>query len=173
MSSGAASNNLAMAFLGELTHEAETTRKILERVPADKFGYKPHEKSMTMGRLAVHVAEMIDWITETCTKDGIDFSTMDFTPYDPKSTDDLLAYFDKNLAKANESLTATTDAQMMETWTMRNGEQIYMALSKIQTLRGMVFNHIWHHRGQLSVYLRLNDIPVPSIYGPSADEGQM
>ena len=169
----AKSYNIATGLIAELTHEAKTTRTILERVPADKFDYKPHEKSMTMGRLAVHVAEMINWITVTCTTSGLDFSTMDMTPFAPQTNDELLAYLDKNVTEAFESLKNTSDEQMQETWTMRNGEQVYMAESKIGTLRGMVFNHIWHHRGQLSVYLRLNDIPVPQIYGPSADEGQM
>jgi uncharacterized damage-inducible protein DinB len=164
---------LATALINELTHEAKTTRTILERVPADKFEYTPHEKSMKMGRLAVHVSEMINWVTVTCTTSELDFSTMDMTPYAPKTNDDLLAFFDKNLAEAFESLKKTSDEEMMETWTMRSGDQVFMAESKIATLRGMVFNHIWHHRGQLSVYLRLNDIPVPSIYGPSADEGTM
>ena len=165
--------NLAHGFIAELTHEAETTRKILERIPAETFGFKPHEKSMTMQRLAVHVAEMVNWVTVTCTTDGLDFATMDMTPFEPKTTAELVEFHDKNVAEAFESLKATSDEEMMKTWTMRNGEQIYMAMSKIQTLRGMVFNHIWHHRGQLSVYLRLNDIPVPQIYGPSADEGTM
>ena len=162
--------NLAAAFIGELQHEATTTRKILERVPAEKFDYKPHDKSMTMGRLAVHVAEMVNWVTVTVTTDGIDFATMDNTPFAPKTNEELLEYFDKYVAEAVEALSNTADETMFETWTMRNGEQIFMSMPKIQVLRGMVFNHIWHHRGQLSVYLRMNDIPVPSIYGPSADE---
>ena len=162
--------NLAAAFIGELQHEAATTRKILERIPAEKFDYKPHEKSMTMGRLAVHVAEMVNWVTVTCTTSELDFAAMDMTPFAPKTTAELVEYHEKNFVEAVEALNNTSDEAMMETWTMRNGEQIYMAMSKIQTLRGMVFNHIWHHRGQLSVYLRLNDIPVPQIYGPSADE---
>lgn len=174
MSTGTAvSNNLAAAFIGELQHEAATTRKILERIPEDKFDYKPHEKSMTFGRLAVHVAEMIDWAKTTVTTDGLDFAAEEYKPFEPKTNAELLEYFDKNVANAIEALKNTPDEAMFETWTMRNGETVYMAMSRIQTLRGMVFNHIWHHRGQLSVYLRLNDIPVPSIYGPSADEGTM
>ncbi len=169
----AKSYNIATGLIGELTHEATTTRKILERIPTEKFDYQPHEKSMTMSRLATHVAEMIDWVTVTCTTSELDFAAGDYKPFEAKDNAELLDYFDKNVAQAIESLKNTSDETMMETWTMKNGEQIYMAMSKIATLRGMVFNHIWHHRGQLSVYLRLNDIPVPSIYGPSADEGQM
>ncbi len=169
----AKSFNIANGLIAELTHEAKTTRTVLERVPAEKFDYKPHEKSMTMGRLAVHVAEMINWISVTCTTSELDFSTMDMTPFAPKSNDELLEYYDKHVEIAFESLKNTSDESMHEIWTMRNGEQVFMASPRVVTLRGMVFNHIWHHRGQLSVYLRLNDIPVPQIYGPSADEGQM
>jgi uncharacterized damage-inducible protein DinB len=163
----------ATGFIGELTHEAQTTRKILERIPVETFDYKPHEKSMTMSQLAVHVTEMMGWVKETCTKDGLDFATMDYKPLKPQTNAELLEYHDKMVAEAIEALKGTSDEQMQEIWTMRNGDQVYMAFPKIVTLRGMVFNHIWHHRGQLSVYLRLNNIPVPSIYGPSADEGKM
>jgi uncharacterized damage-inducible protein DinB len=165
--------NLAQALIGELTQEAKTTRTVLERVPTEKFDYKPHEKSMTFSRLATHVAEMVDWVSVTCNTSELDFAAGDYTPFEAKDNAELLEYFDKNVANAIESLKKTSDEAMMETWTMKNGEQIYFAMPKIQTLRGMVFNHILHHRGQLSVYLRLNDIPVPSIYGPSADEGQI
>lgn len=164
---------LATAFLAELDNEAKVTRTVLERVPPEKFNWKPHEKSMTMGRLAVHVAEMFGWTKETCTSDVLDFATMDFTPFEPKSTDELLAFFDDHIAKAKVILTDTSDETFFTDWTMRNGEQVYMTMPKVAVMRSFVMNHIVHHRGQLSVYLRLNDIPVPSIYGPSADEGQM
>ena len=172
-SAAAKSFNIATGLIGELSHEAETTRKVLERIPAEKFDYKPHEKSMSMGRLAVHVAEMVDWITETCNRDELDFAKMDFKPLEPKTTAELVEYLDKNLAAAMEALKNTSDEDMHKDWTLKNGDTTYFTMTKIATLRTMCFNHIWHHRGQLSVYLRLNDIPVPSIYGPSADEGQM
>jgi uncharacterized damage-inducible protein DinB len=169
----AKSTNIANGLIGELQHEAETTRKVLERIPVEKFDYKPHEKSMTMIRLAAHVAEMVNWITVTCTKDGLDFAAGDYTPYEPKTTAELLEFHNKNVAEAIEALKNTSDEAMHQDWTLKNGETVYFTMSRIATLREMCFNHIWHHRGQLSVYLRLNDIPVPSMYGPSADEGQM
>jgi uncharacterized damage-inducible protein DinB len=169
----AKSYNIATGLIGELTHEAETTRKVLERIPAEKFDYKPHEKSMTMSRLATHVAEMVDWITVTCTTSELDFAVGDNKPFEPKTTAELVEFLDKNVAEALEALKNTSDETMREDWTLKNGETVYFIMPKIACLRTMCFNHIWHHRGQLSVYLRLNDIPVPAMYGPSADEGQM
>jgi uncharacterized damage-inducible protein DinB len=164
---------LATAFLNELENEAKVTRSVLERVPADKFDWKPHEKSMPFGRLASHVAEMFGWTRSTLTSDVLDFATMEYTPFEPKTTEDLLAFFDEHIATAKAALAATSDETFLTDWTMRNGEQVYFTMPKVAVMRSFVLNHIVHHRGQLSVYLRLNDIPVPSIYGPSADEGQM
>lgn len=156
-------------LINELQHEAATTRKILERVPADKFDWKPHEKSMAMGRLATHVADMFSWFPGTLERDEIDFANGYEEPK-PATTEELVALLDKNAAAARGSLQKMEDAGFMKEWTLRNGEQVLLQLPKIAVLRGMVMNHIVHHRGQLSVYLRLNDIPVPAIYGPSADE---
>ncbi|MGI8787940.1 MAG: DinB family protein [Pyrinomonadaceae bacterium] len=165
--------SISDAFIGELQHEATTTRKCLERIPADVFDWKPHEKSMAMGKLAAHVAEMVGWIKDTVEKPEIDFATMDYKPFEPKTTAELVEFLDKKVAEAIASLKNASDETMMQKWKMRNGEQVYFDIPRIQALRGFVFNHIIHHRGQLSVYLRLNDIPVPEIYGPSADEGAM
>lgn len=174
MSTGTAlSGNLAAPLVGELKLEGATTRKVLERIPFDKFDYKPHERSMTMGRLAVHVAEMAGWVNEIVTKPELDFATMDYKPFAPQSTAELVEFFDKILADAAAALENTTDETLLEDWSLRNGETIYFTQPRIQVLRGMAFNHIVHHRGQLSVYLRLNDIPVPGLYGPSADEGAL
>jgi uncharacterized damage-inducible protein DinB len=167
------SSNLAPALIAELQLEAATTRKCLERIPAEKFDYKPHEKSMTMGRLAAHVAEMVIWATETVTKTEIDFAAGDYKPFEPSTTAELVEFLDKNVARAVEALSTASDEALMEDWTLRNGETVYFTMPRIQVMRGMVFNHIVHHRGQLSVYMRLNDIPVPGIYGPSADENTM
>ena len=164
---------LASAFLAELENEAKTARACLERVPADKFDWKPHEKSMTFGRLAAHVAEMFGWTKETLTQDTLDFAAGDYTPFEPKSSEELLKFFDEKIETAKEVLNKTPDETFMTDWTMRNGEQVYFTMPKVAVMRTFVMNHIVHHRGQLSVYMRLNDIPVPSIYGPSADEGQM
>lgn len=165
--------NIAHAFIGELQHEAIATRKCLERVPEDKFDYKPHEKSFTFIRLATHIAEMVDWITVTCNTSELDFAAGDYKPQECKTTAELVEFFDKNLEKALETLKNTSDEEMMKGWTLKNGETTYFTMPKVQVIRGFSLNHIISHRGQLSVYLRLNDIPVPSMYGPSADEGQM
>jgi len=167
------SGRLATAFLAELDNEAKVTRECLSRVPLDKSDWKPHEKSMPMGRLAVHCAEMFGWTKETLTQDVLDFATADMTPFEPKTTEELLAFFDDHIEKAKEILGHTSDETFLTDWTMRNGEQVYFTMPKVAVMRTFVLNHIIHHRGQLSVYLRLNDIPVPSIYGPSADEGAM
>ncbi|MBV9216892.1 MAG: DinB family protein [Acidobacteria bacterium] len=172
-SAAASGGRLATAFLAELDNEAKVTRSCLERVPADKFDWKPHEKSMTMGRLASHVAEMFGWADATINQDVLDFATMEYTPFEPKTTDDLLAFFDDHIAKAKTTLAGASDETFMKDWTMRNGDQVYFTMPKVAVMRSFVMNHIIHHRGQLSVYLRLNDIPVPALYGPSADEGKM
>lgn len=165
--------NLSQPLIAELQHEAATTRKVLERIPEDKFDYKPHEKSMTFQRLAVHVAEMFGWITTTLKTSELDFATADYKSLEPTTNAELVEYFDKTIAEATEALENAADEDFFESWTLKNGEQVYFTMPKIQVIRSFAFNHIYHHRGQLSVYLRLNDIPVPEIYGPSADEGQM
>lgn len=164
---------LGEALHAEMEQEAATTRKVLERIPADKFGYKPHEKSMSMSRLASHVAEMFNWTKATLEQSELDFAKFDYKPFEPATTEELVEFFDKNVAEALDTLKNTSDETLFEPWTMRNGETIYFTMPKAVTMRSFVMNHIIHHRGQLSVYLRLNDIPVPSIYGPSADEGAM
>ena len=167
---------IAASILPEYDQEMATTRKVLERVPGDKFDYKPHEKSMTFGRLAGHVAEMVGWLEGTMKSDDIDIAPVDgpkFEAFAPTSTADLLAAFDKNRDAARAALAAGTDEAMMATWSLKSGGKVIFSMPRIACVRGMILNHIVHHRGQLSVYLRLNDIPVPSIYGPSADEGQM
>lgn len=174
MSSTATSTGrLAQAFLNELDNEAKVTRSVLERIPADNFDWKPHEKSMTFGRLATHVAEMFGWTKETLKSDVLDFAAFDYKPFEPKSNEELMAFFEDHIAKAKQILSETSDERFLTDWTMRNGEQVYFTMPKVAVMRSFVMNHIIHHRGQLSVYLRLNDIPVPSMYGPSADEGQM
>ena len=154
----------------ELQQEAVATRKMLERVPNEKFSWQPHEKSMTLIRLAGHIAEMVMWTDATLKADELDFATADYKPKEYTDVSELVADFDKNIADAVETLNSTANETMMQNWRLRNGEQIYFELPKAAVLRTMVMNHIIHHRGQLAVYLRLLDIPVPSIYGPSADE---
>lgn len=172
-STAVSSNNIASALVAEMEHEAGVTRSCLERIPADKFDWKPHEKSMEFGRLASHIAEMFSWTGPTLEHPELDFAKMDYKPFEPKTTEELVEFFDKNVAEAIVALKNSPDERFMENWTMRNGEQVYFTMPKIAVMRSFVLNHIVHHRGQLSVYLRLNDIAVPSIYGPSADEGTM
>ncbi|MEI6945769.1 DinB family protein [Paraflavisolibacter sp. H34] len=161
---------LNQPLLNELRHEADSTRKMLERVPADKFGWKPHEKSMSLASLSSHVAELFSWLTMTLTTDELDFATNKYQPFVPQSTQQLLDFFEDNLKKGTETLAATSDEDMMKHWKLRHGDHIILDLPRMAVLRSFVFNHLVHHRGQLSVYLRLLDVPVPGMYGPSADE---
>ncbi|MEP6847389.1 MAG: DinB family protein [Acidobacteriota bacterium] len=172
-SPAASTNYLGSALIAEMEQEAATTRKCLERIPAEKFDWKPHEKSMTFSRLALHIAEMFAWTPPTLEQPELDFAKMDYKPTEPKTSADLVEMLDKNVAEAILCLKNTPDEVFMEPWTMRNGEQIYFTMPKAVVMRTFVMNHIVHHRGQLAVYLRLNDIPVPALYGPSADEGEM
>ena len=172
-STAAIANTLSNVLIAEMEQEASVARKCLERIPAEKFDWKPHEKSMTMGALASHIAEMFSWTPATLQHPELDFAKMDYKPYEPSSTADLVEFFDKNVAEAIDVLRNTPDDIYLENWTLRNGEKAYFTMPKAVVMRSFVLNHIVHHRGQLSVYLRLNDIPVPSIYGPSADEGEM
>jgi uncharacterized damage-inducible protein DinB len=125
---------------------------------------------MDMKQLATHVTEMWGWTKAAIDHSELDFATTPYEQFDAKSTQDLLDFHDKTVAEARDALGRATDDVMMQPWSLRKGEDIYFTMPKVQVLRAMVFNHIIHHRGQLSVYLRENDIPVPSIYGPSADE---
>jgi uncharacterized damage-inducible protein DinB len=161
---------IAQQMLAELQQEGIATRKILAQVPIDKKDWKPHEKSMALGALASHVAEIYGWPKETIIMDELDLSKMDFTPKVLNSNEDLLAIFDKCMAKATEILEAATDEDLAKPWIMRNGEVIYFTMPKAQVMRTWVLNHSVHHRAQLGVYLRLLDIAVPGTYGPSADE---
>ena len=150
--------------------EAANTRKMIERVPDKSFDWKPHDKSMTLGRLAYHVCENPQWVSVTVDKDEIDFAANDYVPKEAKTTEELLKVFDDSLAEAVKCLKNASDEKLSGNWTMRNGEQVYFTMPKLAVLRSFVLNHIIHHRGQLSVYLRMLDVPLPQIYGPTADE---
>jgi uncharacterized damage-inducible protein DinB len=158
------------AFIAELKHEATLTKKILERVPVDKAGWKPHEKSMTIGRLATHIAENIKWISDIIHIDDFDFAAKSFKSYTAASAEELLKIFQDNLDAAIHDLSSMTDEDFNKRWIVRMGEKILYDTPKKVAIRGWAFSHQIHHRGQLSVYLRLLDIPVPGMYGPSADE---
>jgi len=158
-------------FIDEIKQESVSTRKMLERIPAESFDWKPHEKSMSMKRLAGLVADMFGWFEFMIDEDELDFAKGYEQP-DPKTTKDLVAWFDKKLAASLKSLENAGDQVFSEGWKLRNGDDIYMDTTKLAVVR-QTFSHMAHHRGQLSVFLRLKDIPVPEIYGPSADEGSM
>lgn len=163
--------SISSSFIGELKQESTLTRKILERVPLDKADWKPHEKSMTIGRLATHIAEIPHWITEILSADEFDFAANPSPKrHTATSTEELLTIFEKNLTDALESLSKATDEEFAKTWSIKRGEQVVMASPKKVAVRGWGLSHLIHHRGQLSVFLRLLDVPVPGMYGPSADE---
>lgn len=157
-------------LLNEFDYEMANTRKTLERVPEDKFTWKPHEKSGTMIWLAGHIANIPGWPKFTLECNSLDIGGNMQPPPAPKSVKELLDGFDKNVAAGRAALAAATDAQMFEPWTLKNGPQVIFTLPRVAVLRSMVMNHMIHHRGQLTVYLRLNGVPVPALYGPSADE---
>jgi uncharacterized damage-inducible protein DinB len=160
---------IADALIAELEQEAQTTRRLLERVPNDKLTWKPHAKSMSLGELAQHVATIPGGISGMARLDGFDVEK--FTPQPaPESAAALVATLNENVAQAQAALSATSDADMMVNWSFRMGGKPLMTLPRIGIYRSILLNHFYHHRGQLSVYLRLLDVPVPSIYGPSADE---
>lgn len=161
---------LGKTLAGELEHEAVATRKMFERIPEDKFDWKPHKKSTPFANLAVHIVEMIDWAKLTVTTPELDYAVQLYKPFMPETNVELLEYFDKSVESAIEALKDTSDEVIMENWTVRNGERVYFVKPRVKVLRSDCFNHIIHHRGQLSVYMRLNDIPLPGVYGPTADE---
>ena len=160
------------ALLPEYDHELATTRRLLERVPEADFGWKPHEKSMTLGQLAGHVANLPFWLYATMTGDFYDLTAGDkeATLAAPETRQELLETFDDKAKKGRASLAAATDAQMMAPWALKNNGQELFSMPRVAVVRSFVMNHLIHHRGQLSVYLRLRDVPLPSMYGPTADE---
>jgi len=162
---------IAQEMLAEMQQEGIVTRKMLALVPLDNKDWVPHEKSMKLLPLARHLAEIQGWPKETVEQDQLDFANMDYTPPEVNSTEDLLAIFDKGMAKAKEILERTSDADLDKPWSMRNGEIIYFTMPKKQVMRTWVLNHTVHHRAQLGVYLRLLGVAIPGTYGPSADEG--
>jgi uncharacterized damage-inducible protein DinB len=154
----------------ELELESKTTRKLLERVPEDAFDWKPHEKSMTLGQLASHLAENPNWVTPILEMEEMSVDE-DYTPYLAASSSELLDRFDSNTEQAIEALKNQSDENLMTLWRFVAGGEVKMEMPRASVVRSVILNHSYHHRGQLSVYLRLRDVPIPSIYGPSADEG--
>jgi len=158
---------LCAQFLKELEAETASSRKCLERVSESLFGWKPHEKSMSMGYLSLLVAEIPKWIKQTVETGEIDFATWEH--FEPKVTAELVSHFDENTERAKNALQNSTDEKLDGLFFLKNKGQVLMSSSKRESVAQSI-NHLVHHRGQLTVYMRLNNISVPSIYGPSADE---
>ena len=159
-------------LLPEYDRETGTTRRVLERVPESAFGWKPHERSMTLGSLAAHVAALPTWTANVMNGDSFDIADEPANhDVQPASAADLLSTFDENVASARTLLLNRSDGELNQSWTLKRGTQDVFTLPRIAMLRYFVLNHLIHHRGQLSVYLRLQSVAVPAMYGPSADEG--
>jgi uncharacterized damage-inducible protein DinB len=163
------------ALLPEYDSEMNNTRRVLERVPEDKFGWKPHDKSGTMGWLAAHVASLGQWASITMETEDLDFAPKDGSqqkaPEPPRDRKELLELFEKHSTAGRKAISEASDADLMKPWTLLKGGEKLFTMPKVAVLRGFVMNHMIHHRGQLTVYLRLTGAPVPGLYGPSADEG--
>jgi len=156
-------------LLQELEQEAQTTRRVLERVPEGQLGWKPHPKSMSLGQLALHIATTPGGVAEIAARPGMDEAPT-FVQPSAQSAAELLPTLEDSLAKARSILGGMDDSEALETWTLKSGGHTIMAMPRAAVLRMIMLNHWYHHRGQLSVYLRQLNVPVPSIYGPSADE---
>ncbi len=161
------------ALLPEYDHEMGTTRRLLERVPEQDFAWRPHERSMSLGQLTGHLANIPGWCAAVLDKPALDLGSVgdDARPRQPASRTALLQEFDSKVAAARASLLQRTDAEMLAPWTLKSAGREIFTLPRISAVRSFVMNHSIHHRGQLSVYLRLRNVPVPAIYGPTADEG--
>ena len=158
------------SLIPELDQEAATTRRVLERVPGNKLGWKPHTRSMFLGQLALHVATIPGAVAAFLVKDGLDIGGVSFEQPAAKSASELLPALDESIKTAKEVLSGLEDQKAMATWRLTRGGKVLFEAPRIAVLRTIMLNHWYHHRWQLSVFLRLLDIPVPSIYGPSADE---
>ncbi len=161
------SNTKTKDFLHELNLEYPATKTCLEKIPESLFEYKPHPKSMAMGYLALLVAEIPLWIKHMVTDGEIDFAT--FKHAAPKTNKELVAHFEENMEAARKALEAANDETLQGDFTLKSNGQVLYSSKKMIDI-GVTLNHWVHHRGQLTVYMRMNDIPVPSIYGPSADD---
>lgn len=165
--------SISATFIPELDHEAAGTRKTMARIPDDKFDWKPHEKSLSFGEMASHLAGLPQLAVITANQSSFDIAPVDGEPPRQEaveSVEQALQLFDQNVAIAREAIAGLSDEQMMETWTLLAGGEEQFAMPRAAVIRGFFMNHLIHHRAQLGLYLRLNDIPMPALYGPSADE---
>jgi len=157
------------AFIQELEQEAKTTQKLLEKLPADKLTWKPHEKSMSAGQLALHVATIPGRVSTMLSSDGMDVSEAKFGPPQPASKEEILQAFEASIAQAGKTLELWDVEKAAGEWTFLKGDQVVMSLPRTGGVRTILLNHLYHHRGQLTVYLRLMDVLLPVTYGRSAD----
>ncbi|HME12222.1 MAG TPA: DinB family protein [Candidatus Acidoferrum sp.] len=168
--------SFSQSLIPEFDHEMKTSRTLLERIPEDKLAWKPHEKSMTLGRLAGHIAELPGFVVSIIQLDELDFAPKEGgpprKPTVAESRQHVLEVFDAKAAAARPVIASASDEHLAKVWKLSSGGKTIFAMPRAQAVRAMFMNHVVHHRGQLSVYLRLLDVPVPSIYGPSADEGK-
>jgi uncharacterized damage-inducible protein DinB len=162
--------SIAQSMFGELEQEMANTRKVLERVPMEKADWKPHHKSGTLAWLAGHCAIMPGWGAVTLNQKDLDIQGVDSAVPKFTTREQLLTHFDSELAKYRAAIKTATDEQMLENWTLRAGDHAIFTMPRVAVLRSMVMNHMIHHRAELVVYLRLLDVPIPGLYGPSADE---
>jgi len=166
--------SISQSLLPEFDQEMANTRKVLDRIPEDKLDWKAHPKSNTIGWVSKHLADLPSWATATLKHESLDVAPPGGEPFklpEAKSKQAMLELFDKNVADARTAISAASDADYMKTWTLLKGGQQIFAMPRIAVVRSMVLNHSIHHRGHLCVYLRLNNVPVPALYGPSGDEG--
>lgn len=161
--------SLIQSLLKEMNQEAETTRKMLSRVPDGQYDWQPHEKSMNIRRLATHIAELPSWVSMALNTSGLDFAKNPYSVPTINNTKDLLAYFEQSFLEGRSRLEQATEEELEGNWTLRNGDQVYSVNRKADVIR-MSYSQVIHHRAQLGVYLRLLNVPIPGSYGPSADE---
>jgi uncharacterized damage-inducible protein DinB len=165
--------SIAQSMLPEFDNEMANTRKTLERIPLDKLEWKPDPKSMSLGRLAGHITEMVGWGPMTLETEFLDMNPGEQKPFEVTGKEQLLGAFDKNAQALRAALSSAKDEDMMKPWTLKISGNVLFSMPRVAVMRSMIMNHIIHHRAQLTVYYRLNGVPVPALYGPSADEGAM
>lgn len=166
---------IVKSLLGEFMHEAENTRKLLNAIPDSALDYKPSEKNWTTGQLASHIAEIYNWYEGTLHQNVFDMATYKYDKGDITKTSNIVAKFEENVKNAQASLERATDESMFDNWKMVMGsdEPVFPEMSRIQVARGFLFNHMYHHRGELIVYLRATGNSVPGLYGPTAEDSRM
>jgi len=157
------------SILMELDQEAQTTKRVLDRIPEDKLAWKPHPKSFSLGQLALHIASVPGSVAAAAVPDSME--APNFSQPEPQSRQEVLDTFSRSLESAKDTLKKMDDARLMSTWSLTKNGKVLMSVPRISFIRSILMNHNYHHRGQRCVYLRMLDVPVPSIYGPSADEG--